>query len=287
MPTTAAAGAGPIVFFTQAGTQITLPLSAIYFDASDQVKVRRADDADTPQLIKWLEYLVDQKRITRAVTPPPALPGTSMVVTARVAGADGNWITLGVATNAADATKLDVTVTETDVYEGLSLDSASVTSIDKVLGLKGGAAGVRASLVRVDAITGTPPMPNEGAVAITATHAGIPSWTVPGGNPAATSFTLSARAAGSEGPGALWTVEVSEVTATTFTLEVSWTKTVTIGAVGDLAGLDAALGFAVAVARPEGSSAFTALPALGTFSLKGGAERVDAKTASAAVPAKP
>jgi hypothetical protein len=286
MPTTEVAGAGPIVFFTQAGTQITLPLSAVYFDASDQVKVRRADDGDTPQLTKWLEYLVDQKRITRAVTPPRTLPGPSMVVTARVAGADGNRITVRVATNAADTTKLDVTVTEADVYEGLSLDVTAATSIDKVLGLTGGAAGTRASLVRVDAITGTPPLPNLGAVAITSTSAGIPSWTVQGGNPAVTSFILSARATGSEGAGALWTVEVAEITATAFTLEVSWTKTVTIAAVADLAGLDAALGFAVAVARPEGALAFTDLPAPGTFTLQGGAGSVAARPASATVPAR-
>jgi len=280
-----AVGDAPVVFFTGAGQQLFLPLSDIEFEGD--VAHSKSDTSDA--LLKWLKYLVTQGRLVAAPTPAP---GAAMVFTARSAGSTGNNIVVKVTANSA--TSVDVTVTETDLYEGLTLDSASPDYLPTVIGVSGtpGTTGTRPGLVRVKPLAATPPDPEEvDAEPVLPVVGHIPTWTVAaaGAAPAPTSFTLEARDAGSD--AGVWAIRVTDVEPAgagraTFTLEVKWTKTVTIEAAdlavdpSDSASKLFPLAFAVTITRPAGSASLL-LPRPGSVNLRGGAEVARATKAEA------
>jgi hypothetical protein len=276
-----AVGDGPIIYFTDKGTQVLLPLSAILFEGN-AIKTK---PAAAPELQKWLDYLVDRGRISRGTAPTPE---DAMVFTAAAAGSAGNDIAVRVATNLADSTKLDITATKTDVYEKLT-----VATISAVLGSSGagGTAGTRPGMVRVQSIATGSPDPAEGPASPVTPPATPVAWTVPSAADATKpSFVLEARdPASDKGTMKITVSKVGTAGPKTFTLTVSWSSTATVGA-GDLTLLPtdpaskfAALAFAVTVSKPPATA--LKLPRLGTFPLSGGAEPAVAKSAAATVQA--
>jgi hypothetical protein len=285
MARTQAIGDGPIVFFDD-GRQVFLPVDDVYFDG---VAVGATSEASAG-MTRWLEYLVAQKRLSPSPTPSP---GAAMLLTAAAEGSNGNNIEVRVSANGA--AKVDISVTETAIYEGLSLDPNSPDYPPKVLGEAGapGTRGKRPGLVRVQPITGgAPPDPAEGTVDMESPVVDhTPTWKVPAAAGGGDSFTLVARGPGSDTAQAphqpKWRVQIADVVraagGTTFTLEVVWSNTVTVDqadlAVDPPSKLDP-LAFAVAVTKPDGSSRLR-LPRTGSVSLRGGAEPRDAVKAKA------
>ena len=285
MARTTAVGDEPVVFFTDSGQHLFLPLSDIEFDGA----VPQSKTHTSASLGNWLKYLVAQGRL--AAGPTPALPD-AIVFEAPDEGSTGNNILVKVAANTP--TSVYITVTETDLYEGLTLDPASDFYLPKIIGASGVAPSTksRLGLVRVKTIDPGAPDPAEGPAQPVAGT--IPSWTIAGaGGATDPSFTLEARAAGSEAGG--WVIEVSDVkqaggARATFTLEVTWTKTVIL-AEADLTILPSEpasplfpLAFAVTIKRPAGASALK-LPRPGSVTLQGGAENAPATTATATLSA--
>lgn len=280
MPELKVVGEGPIVFFTAAGQQRAIPLSAITIDGTT-VKVDGVRPTDTG-LEKWLLYLIAQGRLTAAAEP--AAPA-AMLVTAAVPGAAGNNVVVKVTANAVDATKLDVEVTETDVYERLvAHDPTAERYVTTVLGDNANVRGTRPGLVRVDAAT-----PVAAPIARDATADGggnQPMFKLARDAAGAVAFRLEARAADAEAPPGLWRITVGALDAAeqTFTLTVVWTKTVTVGPAASQLGDLAKLGFGARFAG-VGTSPLK-LPALGATALTGGAQATDAKSATATLRAK-
>src|SRR5690242_6395300 len=103
MALSAALGDGPIVFFTNQGQQIQVPLSAIHFE-NGKVGTTRTDlGAD---FLTWITYLASRGRLVASASPPPL---SSLVVTAAEPGASGDNIELTVTPN-ADPALVDVRV---------------------------------------------------------------------------------------------------------------------------------------------------------------------------------
>lgn len=275
MARAATIGSGPIAFFTSDGQQVSIPLSDIVFDGDTPTSM----SFSLAGLNEWLAYLFAQRRIARAPAPPP---GAAMIVKAAVAGSTGNNIVVTATKRPGEAAKIDVTVSETDIYDGLTLDSHSDNYIVNVLG--GTSAvdaspvlGTRPGLVRVKSLGGEP------SAGSTINVTGGDPWTI--GSADSTWFTLQPRPGG--GTGGSWALSVKnrqQVSggSSTFTLVVQWTRTVTIAKPDDLGQLGASLSFVVTILQPDGGYK---LPALGGVTLRGGAEAVGAAQAMAVFPA--
>jgi hypothetical protein len=296
MAKAAALGDGPVAFFKD-GVQIEVPLSAIHF----QDNVVSTDRSDLAGFDKWIAFLASRGRLVAGVAPPIA---TALVATAVPPGTNGNSITLIVAPldPAAIPAQADLTVTEKDLYEGLTLVSLSTQ-----LGTRA-APGTRPGLLCVKPnpnATTTLPAPTPRITATTA--AGVdPTWTIAGtpgtpGDAAAnpvvpptpsTEVILELRrpGTGSSLDARDFFVSITVQPATTggptFTLAVTWTKTVSVRVGDTLAGVAsplAPLGYFVKFATPEGTPTITRLPRPGTVTLTGGNERVEAVPATATV----
>ncbi len=296
-----AIGDGPVVFFDDEGRQISIPLSAITIDGGT-VKVDQVEPAEP--LETWLKFLVTQGRLTPDTAP--AAP-VALVATAAVSGANGNTISVNIAKNNANPTLIDVTVTETDMYEGLTIaDKLSPSYLPTVIGVGGtpavgggagtpGTSGARPGLVRVTPTAIDPPLGATPADPIAAKkETNAPNWTFASGPGAApSSFSLEPRILDPASATTSWTVEVKDIlpvagaARSTFTLAVTWRKTVTLAPTDDSAALLtklASLGLAVTIKAPDGAPA--KLPALGTFTLRGGADVAAAKAATATLVAQ-
>lgn len=276
MPETAAVGYGPIVYFTRSGTQLSLPVSAIYFDSADKVQARRPVDEDTEGLRKWLAYLVEQRRLSREVAPVPPPPGDSIVVTAKELGVGGDRLSVTVATPVSGGTGVEVTVSEIDRYPEMTVAALATTLGD------GASPGTTPGVVRLLSVGTLDPVEGEAVRNLTATP---PTWEVRNASGTA-AFVLVPRLPATVPD--LVTVRV-DLDATgvagprKFTLTATWSKTVPVVTAGALGTLDSALDFVVDVDVPTPAK----LPMEGTFSLRGGAEIVPAKAAKVKVPAKP
>jgi hypothetical protein len=191
-----------------------------------------------------------------------------------------------------NGTNVDIKVTETNKYTGLTL-----ADLPTVLGVAGAtAAGSGPGLVRFVSSVG--PAVDPAAVAADPVAAadlpvagGPERWTIKGPTAASatTSFTLEARGPGSD-LGTM-TISVADVVgpagAKRFTLNVEWTSTITAVTVTDLAvpitdlaSKPRRLAFAVLVSEPTGGGGY-ALPRPGTVTLRGGAPPLLATQASA------
>ncbi len=274
------------MFARDDGRQISIPISDIAFENGKPKTISTpADD----ELTAWLVYLANQGRLRQT---PAAPASTALTLKAAIAGSTGNKLVVNVAPNNAEATKLDVTVTETDVYDGLTFNLAQLddaTSVTKVLGIAGTADGTRPGLVQF--VGPKPAAPVELTVAVPGAvvqpQTNKPTINVPStaANAAPLSFALIARAADAGTVAARWSAAITnlDTTAKTFTLTVGWSKTVTIAGTADLAGLATEMAFAVAITLPTNP----ALPAVGTTHLSGGAEIAAATKAAATVLANP
>lgn len=220
-----------------------------------------------------LAYALAEGLIASAPAPSPF---PAMVMKAADPGTGGNSITVTISNvvPAADptATTFDITVTETDVYSGLTCGT-----IEGVLGSSAITGSSPGGLVQVEHgsvdPTGSPS-------ATSGTLAGSPAiLNVDGSGSPPLVFTLVAKKAGAD--ALLTQVQVTPNVSSpqtgpeTFTLQASWTKT---AAAVTLTGLDAAvqsqLGYEITVALP-GSGAYS-IPAAAATTLSGGAPGVSA-----------
>src|SRR5262245_18301550 len=108
-----AVGDGPVVFFTKDGSRAEVPLSDVYFE-NEAVHTKRTDLAEG--FDKWIEFLANRKRIIAGPAPASV---KAVLLTAAVQGSIGNKIQVTVTPKTA--TTVDITVTEIDRYEGLTL----------------------------------------------------------------------------------------------------------------------------------------------------------------------
>ncbi|HEX3153134.1 MAG TPA: hypothetical protein VHV32_00855 [Candidatus Angelobacter sp.] len=266
MATYQAIGSGPISFVDAHQSQQEIPLSAITFgpngvDASAW-PLYTANKAVVDGLLK---QMVVQGFISPG-TKSAAAP--SLKITASEPGQTGNATTVTFVNPSASAGTVDVTVTANEIYPGLAL-----STIGNALGTSAAQAN---GLVFLESNNNKVPKSSSGNIS------GGPNFDYivpePGGD-AAGAFTLKAAAAGlSDADAQLIKIVVTldPLPATTFTLQVSWTKTVTGVTLATLEN-NATNPFAILVSFT--GAAGGPLPAAGTVSLLGGA----AATSSPAV----
>ncbi|MBM4318925.1 MAG: hypothetical protein FJ125_02960 [Deltaproteobacteria bacterium] len=262
MATYAVSGAGPVVFFTESGQQVTVPLTALSF-VDGQLEIDAAYQG-VAGLKPWLDYLQQAGRLQQAAAPPASL---AMVVAAARPGTDGNDVQLTIAfPDPSDAEHFDVTVTELEILEQLSPEQ-----LEEVLGTAD-EPGSRPGLVRVVAAAGYQ-LPKAMAETPLAGGSGTnPSSLEIKAADDSTAFVLQARAAGADGD--LTQVEITDVDDVegTFKLTATWTKKVEGLTAAGAAAAD--LGYAVQIAAPAGQQIATPEP--GTYALTGGAEATTA-----------
>lgn len=271
MGVAAVVASGPVDFVSASGSQVSIPLSALYFDASNALQAGNWPGYTANQAVvdPWLEYLIDTGVLRPAEQPPPSI---AMIVSAKNAGSSGNNITIVFdnVTTSGTTTTFDATVTQTDVYESLTPGTLAAT-----LGTSTSTLGSRPGLVMLSS-SGTPTMPKDKTYPIP--DASPNEVSVEQATSTNEAFMLKARYGA---PGAnLLSVVISDAdqTAGTFTLTATWTKSATgIQA----SGLQTSFAYVITVAAPSGGS--LAPPAEGRVVLSGGSETTSARAASAAV----
>jgi hypothetical protein len=283
---TPAVGDGPIGFVGNDGRQWSIPLSALHFEGSGITS-----DIAVNGLQTWLDYLVAQGRLVPGAEP--AAPD-AIVFTAVAPGSVGNDVVITV--RAVGTSAVEITVTETHLYQSLTLTSGDPRFIQTLLGPSSG------GLVKVQALAVplSPPaavtLPATGPLLVSGTAAS-PIWTIkapPGGPAAVTLATLEARGSGVEKGSMITLIDNVDTSAGTFTLTTKWTSNALTVQAADLQVLSpptassafSDLGFSVTVSAPKVGG--LTLPKPGTFALQGGADWVPAqlaKPASATLPA--
>jgi len=208
--------------------------------------------------------------------------GTSMVLTAADPGIAGNNITVAITVHPAPdpaSTSFDVTVTETDVYTGLT-----ASTIESTLGsdtTRGKAPG----LVRVLHAGLTQALPPSGTHQLTGGTATAPASVKIVRPGTEIGLTILAKKNGIDGSHT--TVRISSNPSNnSFDLHAIWTKTVLGATVATASDALAALAYEVTVSPPPGGE--FALPSAtqdATIRLAGGADAPSPKRASATVPA--
>lgn len=263
-----AIGTGPVSFLDENENQQELPLSAIYFapggvDASSSPLYTTQNQ---PVIGALLQLMVAEGYLapgTLSVTP------ASMTLTAAQAGPMGNSIAVKFATPSIAAGTVSVTVTATEVYEGLTPAT--------ILTTLGTTAATASGLVYVESGSGDMP----GAVSSSPVGAapGL-DLAVKDAGDANTAFTLVATSTSDATDAELINITVTPdgtPTPSTFTLTVSWTKS-TASPVS-LASLLTSNPFSYVVSF--GGSAGP-LPSAGTVTLQGGAAASGSNPAVAA-----
>jgi hypothetical protein len=293
MSEAAVTGRGPVSLVTSSGIQVSIPLTALYFDANGALQAGRwplynkfKTDVDP-----WLSYLVKNGELTPAASPPPV---AAMVITAADPGPAGNNIQVTFSNITPDAvdpsdptkTKFDALVAETDSYTGLSYDSGAANFINNVLGTAQvigtvTAAGTQPGLVRV--LDGDQPtQPNAGDVQLTGGTA-MANSTVAVPGPAGDAFHLVAKKLGGDGDETKVTIANVDAVAKTFSLTATWSATIPGITLADLPAKLAQNGYEISVTDPSGGNAFTTVPAAGAVKLTGGAGAQPASAARATV----
>jgi hypothetical protein len=276
MPKLEVLGSGPIAFTDQSGKMLLIPLSALTIDGKT---IQASPPYNKNEILQWLQYLVNIGSLTPGTAPSPK---PAMVIQAADPGPAGNNIKVifsnivpdpGDPTN-ADKTNFDATVTETDMYKGLSADSTSPSFIKTVLGTD---KAPKSGLVHV-LDTDNPSLPKAGAYSLTGGGASAKSSTQIPGDPSGTAFNVEAKKNGQDGDDTAVTISNVDATAKTFTLTAVWTQSVTGIKLADLPGKLAGSGYEIAVNKPNGGD--FAIPAPGTIGLSGGVDAVAASKAS-------
>jgi len=278
MGTTAVTGNGPLEFTDSNGHQISIPLSALFFDASGTLQIDSV--WGTASGLQAGQGLLAYAQTEKLITPAPAAaPFPAMVIKAADPGTGGNNISVTISnvTPAADPTQTTFTiaVTETDTYDGLTaatiqatLGSSTVSGSTLVFGTAGSSPGLVQVEAGVGDATGTPD-------AVAKNLVGNPAeLAVDGEGSPALVFTLLAKKSGAD--GALTNVviapDVSSPPTTgpgTFSLVASWTKTVNNVSLATLAtSIQNQLGYLITVSLPA-SGAYS-VPAVATSTLSGG-----------------
>jgi hypothetical protein len=263
---TAVNALGPITF-NDAGRQFEIPLSQLFFDDQGGIKADRWDNyssapVDGPFQLAvraWLSYLVKAEVITPAARSEPA---AAMVITAVSPGAAGNDIILAVSnvteTPAGSGTFVfGASVTETDVHKGLT-QANLITRLGNAAG-----GGSEPGLVFVFGSASDLPEPGDYLMSGATAKVDIPKKNVP----AATAFTLKAKASGAD--GILTKISITTSASDAFDLTATWTKDTGTTPVAPSA-LQALFQYEIAVTAAPGQTALAA-PAAGTYKLTGGA----------------
>ncbi|MFZ0304745.1 MAG: hypothetical protein WAL75_18780 [Terracidiphilus sp.] len=272
-------GNGPLEFTNANGKQISIPLSALYFDGNGTLQVDTTWATATGLMPNTgvLGYAQSEGLITPAPAPPPF---ASMIIKAADQGAGGNNIVVAIGdiSPATDPTQttFSITVTETDVYPGLTaatiestLGSSTVSGSTLVPVKTGSSPG----LVQVESgSVDTSGFPNttDGSLS------GDPAELVVennDGSPAVV-FTLLAKKAGAD--GATTQVDISPDTDSppsssdsTFTLTATWSRMINDVTLGTLASsIQSQFGYEITVSLP-GSGAYS-VPAASSSTLSGG-----------------
>lgn len=273
---TAVLANSPVSFTDATGSQMSIPLSDIYFDSSGAIKADRWPPYPTGsstfknQVDAWLQYLVKKGDLVKdTAAPVPA----AMLVEAKQAGATGNSVRL-VVSNVREVTGnevFDVTVMETNTYTGLT-----PATIKNVIGTSAG-GGTQPGLVFVSS-AGAPAMP---AAVTDQALADSPTATAILKAAATTAFELTPKAAGTDGHLTKVTIKDVDATAGTFTLVAVWTKTATgIQPSAMLTDFD----YELTISVPTGATAL-AVPAPGAVVLSGGEDAQGPQRASAVLAA--
>jgi hypothetical protein len=280
MPNTPATGTGPFEFTDSQDKQVSIPLTAFSFDSTSKLIIDPSWQAVTgaQPAAALLAYALAEKLIKPAAAPSPF---PAMILKAADPGWGGNYITVTISNVVPDAASppsndptqatFNITVTETDIYSGLT-----AATIESVLG-SSAVTGSSPALVRVLAGSVDPsgvPSVTSGVLSGSPPHLDVDGT----GSPPRV-FTLIAKKAGVD--STLTHVQVTPNTSSppttpeTFTLQASWTKppvTVTLATLQ--AEVSSQLGYEITVSLPA-SGAYS-LPAAAATTLSGGAPGVNA-----------
>ena len=274
MATVAAVSNGPVSFFTQQGTQLTVPISSLEFSNGNLQLRSSYTGPNPPGLSAWLLFLANAGVILPGVAPPRP---EAIVFTAAHPGATGNDVKVEL-TYSTPPTSYTVKATQVDVYNGLT--AATVTA---VLG-SASQAGSRPGLVQVRTSSFTTPidLPAQNLADGDDAPATAASATCTFG--AGESLVLEASAAGDDGNKITIAITQSDATAKTFTLTATWTDSVSVDATAlaasQITTINDALGYVLQASQP--TSGLTP-PQAGVFNLSGGADVSPALKASAVV----
>jgi len=273
MSRTQAIAKDPVQFFRLDGVMVEIPIANIYFD-DGVIGTSYPLDASSDKLPDYLTFLAK-----RGDLKPAPVPEVTLLRATAKPGGGGNRITITVAPS-SDTTKVDITVTQTDVYDLLTL-----ASLNAVLGDQMTPVATNNGLLRVRTNTAGAPDPVE--LDLTERDAGstaaAPTWTISDTSPSASPVKLEPKdASTASGFGqATFRVVIPTVTpaagGATFTLRVETTIKVTGIAFGGSTLPSAALDkfkylvtFTAAGAAP---AAGYPLPRASTTSLHGGADQ--------------
>lgn len=278
-------GNGPLEYTDPSGKQVSIPLSALFFDHNHQLSV---DPSKWPAALPGFvaSLLADLAQQQLIVPAPVASPKPAMVITASDAGSAGNGIKVTItSTPNVDPTQTTFSfkVEETDTYTGLTLATiAQVLGTDKAPSTTPGlvhvvqgtlAASGLPALVSKQVFTQPtppppppPPGPNAQSVVNDKTKA---AW-----------VTLEAKKIGAD--GVLTTVTIANVNTTnnTFDLTAYWTKTASGITLATLQTNLASLGYEIVGTSPGG---IFSVPSAGVIQLTGGTDSPGATAASAVV----
>jgi hypothetical protein len=265
---TAAQATRPVVFFTEDGAQIEIPMSLIYFD-DGVVGTDRPIDSSSRKLLQWLQYQASLGRIVAALDPPTP---PAFLVEAVTPGAYGNRIEI---TTAAAATptavdSVDVKVSATDRYPDVK-----VADLAGLLGTAG-ADGTAPGLLQVADNPAGASEPTPGIVA-EATGA----WKLTGKGAKAVALEPRSPDAKFKAGDVLVRVDPGGAPGT-FTLVVTWSATVEDVSPADFdTAFTPKFGFLVTIVKPADGPFMT--PRAGTRSLVGGSEPTKATSARVTV----
>ena len=258
-----ALGTGPISFVDANQSQQELPLTSVFFspngvDAS-AAPLFGDNAAATPTnaaiLTALLPRLVSQGFLaagTQAVTP------AAMTATAVQAGAMGNSITVQFASPSASAGTVAVTVTATEVYEGLTMTAGALGTA------LGETQATATGLVYLLTESTDGQIPEPGSVGLN-TSSQFPVQEAADNTRTAFTLVPTTVAADASLLGVTIAPDASNP-LTAFTLTVSWTKTATVSLASLLTNSTNPFAYLVAFSGTSGP-----LPVAGKVTLQGGA----------------
>jgi hypothetical protein len=273
MARTRALANDPVELTDLTGKQVSLPLTAIFFDGNAVKAEGDLYTANKTILDPWLAYLAAIGWLFPDAQSPVK---TAMVITAKDPGSNGNFIQ--VTFSSFDETdpndpKFDVAVTETNTYTGLT-----PATVQTVLGASAG-TGTEPGLVFVPGAAPTD-LPKAGSYPLTVTSPNtFAAADIPKDSGAGNAFTVRAKADGADGAQTKVDIKDVDASASTFTLFAGWNKTAS-----QITSSQVGVNFAylITVAPPAGGT--ISAPVSGTITLNGGSDAASAAAASAAVP---
>jgi len=275
MPLTTAVANGPISYFTSAGQQLLIPVTAFGFDASGQLQL--VDPAlPYSEALSWLEHLHETGYIKQGEAPAPSL---AMVISAADPGAWGNQIQVEIT---AGTTTFDLEVTATTSYTNVSLQTLiAELGTETQPGTRPGLVRFRnADLAAIELPAAATASLASGTDATPVPASAITSGQIKRASDSSTvAFELVARKPGSGGNDIDVTISDVSTEDETFSLQAVWHAEATGLDPSSPSILDTihdAFGYVISVAAPPSDE--LGVPATRTFHLTGG---TDASKASA------